>query len=636
MDRPLDQQLVSHLRSLDVEKTFISYLRGIKQYNDSLSSQALSQKELQRLSLPISLSQSNLLGIYDSLKKVQKAVKENPETTIDDLFSLLFPIVHRAYKKLIEDEKENPIQIQNAIFNPSTPPNIEGLLGMSAEEVEESLRNLPGMPSNDPPLTISDLLPAFIDSVFPDLNAKEQYELLSHTYALFEDFEKSSFNGIKLSDLQLAELVERKKIDKLFLEDVEEITPAGLISLINDFPHLKIILGRNTHFDVNDFGDLIRRAQKMQRPLYCQIRGKEYSLFQKDLREVIEPAIEYGHLALAEALINHFPINLSVTDKHGNTFLHQMAKRGTPDSVRFLIEKCPFPLTIPNHLAQTAFHLAAQEGNVKTLETLIHLEKDPRRALSLKDKNGSTPFHCATLRDQSTTAALLLHEIITHRLPAGEEVHLEPDTDGNTLLHMAAKFGMIDAIPSLIQRHGINVNVKGRYGRTPLHMATHNGQVEATRKLIEQGADVNARSDEEDGLTTPLHEAAFRGQTAVVELLLQSQGLDINLQNKRQFTAASIAVMNGNLPIARMLITHPHFEGGEDTIDRYIEEAKKFRHWHLLPLLHAERSLLSLNTMRPQDRDLEAERIIDRFRSIAPPQPVAPKSEMGLWVLGKL
>ena len=627
MNQALNKELVAHLLSLDIEKTFISYLRDLDHYNRSQSVQDLSESELQTLSLPISLSLSNFLAIYHSLKTVQEAVRQNPESSIDDLFSLLFPIVHQAYKKLVEGEERNPIKFQSKIFNSGNPEDInsrtivtiEKLLDASSEEVEESLGNLPGMSSNDSPLSIPELLSAFIDSFFSDLNAERQQEILRHTHSLFEDFNKRNFIGSKLSDKQFAEIVERKKVKEIFLENSEEITPNGLITLMNDFPELKIILGRNRNFDVNAFADLIKRAQKMQRPLYCQIHGKEYSLFGQNLKKVVEPAIEYGHFALAEALIKHFSFDLGDLDFKGDTFLHKMARRGTPDSVRFLIEKCHFPITAINSQGQTAFHIAADEGNVKTLETLIHFEAEGTQGLSVRDPDKHTPFHYATFKDRNEAVAFLLHEILIHRLPAEELIHLESDSDKYNLLHMAAKFGMTDEIPSLIDKYGFDVNVRGRFERTPLHMATHNGEVEAARKLIEKGADVNARCNEEDSITTPLHEAVSRGHTPIVELLLQSEEIDINLKNSKQFTPADIAVLSGNLPAARMLITHPDFQMEENQLEDYIEKAKRGHHWQLLPLLYTEQSLQLLGKMRLEDRHVETESIIRRFQVIAPP-----------------
>ncbi|MEE8216502.1 MAG: ankyrin repeat domain-containing protein, partial [Acidiferrobacterales bacterium] len=58
----------------------------------------------------------------------------------------------------------------------------------------------------------------------------------------------------------------------------------------------------------------------------------------------------------------------------------------------------------------------------------------------------------------------------------------------------------------------------------PLHDAAENGDLDKVKRLIGEGADVNARDDYS---LTPLHFSAGAGHTAVVELLI-AEGADVN------------------------------------------------------------------------------------------------------------
>ena len=62
----------------------------------------------------------------------------------------------------------------------------------------------------------------------------------------------------------------------------------------------------------------------------------------------------------------------------------------------------------------------------------------------------------------------------------------------------------------------------------PLHQAVADGNIAEVKRLIDGGADINAK--EEDGLT-PLHIAAFAGQTKIA-LALIKVGADIHAKEK--------------------------------------------------------------------------------------------------------
>ncbi len=66
-----------------------------------------------------------------------------------------------------------------------------------------------------------------------------------------------------------------------------------------------------------------------------------------------------------------------------------------------------------------------------------------------------------------------------------------------------------------------------RAGRTALHYAATDGELDTVRRLIAEGADVNAK---EDAGWTPLHFAADQGDLDIVETLIAA-GADVNAVN---------------------------------------------------------------------------------------------------------
>jgi uncharacterized protein YegJ (DUF2314 family) len=92
------------------------------------------------------------------------------------------------------------------------------------------------------------------------------------------------------------------------------------------------------------------------------------------------------------------------------------------------------------------------------------------------------------------------------------------DSEGETPVHQAAKYGEMEALRFLVEQGG-DVNARTNYGATPLHFAALFGEVRAATCLLEKGAHVDAK--DELGLT-PFHGAQSGEHRAMVELLVQA------------------------------------------------------------------------------------------------------------------
>ena len=108
--------------------------------------------------------------------------------------------------------------------------------------------------------------------------------------------------------------------------------------------------------------------------------------------------------------------------------------------------------------------------------------------------------------------------------------------------------GDIAEVKRLIEE-GADVNAQNYYGETALMFASNFGYTEVAQLLIEEGADVNAGDDE--GMTA-LMKASIRGKTKVAKLLIE-EGADINVQDKWGYTALKWALIKGHEEIATLL-----------------------------------------------------------------------------------
>ncbi|CAI9760915.1 unnamed protein product [Fraxinus pennsylvanica] len=91
----------------------------------------------------------------------------------------------------------------------------------------------------------------------------------------------------------------------------------------------------------------------------------------------------------------------------------------------------------------------------------------------------------------------------------------------------------VDSTLALLKKNGGNVNARDSFGLTLLHIATWRNHVPIVKRLLEAGADPNAR-DGESGWSS-LHRALHFGHLAVACVLLQS-GASITLEDLKSRT----------------------------------------------------------------------------------------------------
>ena len=289
--------------------------------------------------------------------------------------------------------------------------------------------------------------------------------------------------------------------------------------------------------------DVGARDSNLRTPLHAAARSQSLTGVKILLRHKadVEAADISGRTAVFEAiesdceLQSNMPLqvveaildagcSVNQTDNSGFTPLHLAARQHySPDMVGSLLERGS-QVHAKNAEGQTALHEAASASEVSNAKTLIHygasiyakdskgrtplmtaislrqwgsysqaaeviellVSLDPGQ-LRLSDERGMTPIHhLAECGNPSLLTKILQLE------PGDLNLMLGADRRGQTPLHRAALFGIADHL-TVLQKHGVSINLADDEGKTALCLAAQAGHYEAVRVLSDIGANVNCK-----------------------------------------------------------------------------------------------------------------------------------------------
>ena len=135
----------------------------------------------------------------------------------------------------------------------------------------------------------------------------------------------------------------------------------------------------------------------------------------------------------------------------------------------------------------------------------------------------------------------------------GVDVSKTEEEGDDTILMGVIKDGDMEIFDKLL-KYNANVHAKNRWGETAAMYAAMYGRTKMLKTLIEKKG-VSVNEENKNTYDTLLIYAAMNGRTDTVKYLI-SQNADVNAENKKGHTAATLAAMNGHTEILNELINN--------------------------------------------------------------------------------
>lgn len=217
--------------------------------------------------------------------------------------------------------------------------------------------------------------------------------------------------------------------------------------------------------------------------------------------------------------------------------IHDSVRMADLQTLKSLLKEDPGSLELKDEAGLTPVNAAAFYGDLDVFKFLVQAGAD----LNSGDNEGSLPLHNAAAGGSFEIVRYLVEELHT-------DVNIL-DANQVTALHFASGRGFLPIVEFLLQQ-GADVQLRTNAGSTPIIDSAFSRNLELTKLLVQHGSDV--RDENEFGVSA-LHYAARNGDVEFIQYLLDN-GADLYAESGAGETALAWAVIRGNYPVAEYLI----------------------------------------------------------------------------------
>lgn len=247
----------------------------------------------------------------------------------------------------------------------------------------------------------------------------------------------------------------------------------------------------------------------------------------------------------AQILLEH-GANVNLETKKGDVPLMNAVRNSDIKMVDLLLKyKADTDVTDAQH--NTALHIAVMNADEKTVKRLLDHKCDANKiddlgltaldyAKNLKLKTIVSLLDRVTKNAKKSDVPREKNNKIEEKLPQDEYKHTASkhvEKYKQSTLHQAVVSQKIDEVKALLQG-SVKIDLVDKLGRTPLHYAAFGGNTEIIGLLLKKGANINAVDRSKQW--TPLFFAVFMNHRDAVKLLIDN-GADEMMKDKLNKTA---------------------------------------------------------------------------------------------------
>jgi ankyrin repeat protein len=242
--------------------------------------------------------------------------------------------------------------------------------------------------------------------------------------------------------------------------------------------------------------------------------------------------LDLSHLINAVSIGRSTPLILACQYSHENM-------------VDFLLEEGA-DVRSKDHHNQDALYFSIKNGHLGITKLLLNHIEDP---LAVLKKRRQSTFNYLLMTSRHAEVALFL----IREYPTLLEINdLRSRLGLCHPLHLAALYGQSSVIEEILTR-GALVDLTDKAGQTALSYTVHHDQVETFKLLCRHKA--NLEHTDKEG-NTIFMKAAEMGANKIVRYCLGTFSIPLEIKNKKQETAFTLAAGQANPETLRLLITH--------------------------------------------------------------------------------